>query len=219
MNTTQKTHRCKACKEYKDRTDENFARASMTRDGLSNTCLVCETEHRKAKTAEYKAKAFERAREKQANKALSVVQVQQSKTKINHFSKKGKIAHDELTEIKKQIRATAEDMNTRFCQGCGNGSVALDCSHILSVGQRPDLANDKDNISLLCRCCHVKHESLHIPFMIQLNCFESDLKYLYENDQQKFHKVFFKLLDYIEANPSDKKAEKILKNLEKQENY
>lgn len=183
----------------------------MSKDGLMNRCQECEIKRRTEKGKEYYEKAKLRAKEKQASKKP---EPQQARQKINHFSKKGKIAHDELTEVKREIRQQAQDMDNRFCRGCGRGDVGLDCSHILSVKQRPDLANDKHNINLLCRRCHEKHESFDIKLMLELRCFESDMRYTYAHDEQKFNKVLFKLLDYVEKY-NDSKAKKILERVEK----
>lgn len=123
MNTTQKTHRCKVCKSYKDRTVENFARANMTKDGLSNTCLLCETEHRKAKAVEYKAKAIERAKAKQANKAPSVVKEVRQPIKLKPQS--------ELDKLFSLIIRTAHE---KFCHACGQyGEIGdLQVGHIVN---------------------------------------------------------------------------------------
>jgi len=150
--------------------------------------------------------------ERQKEKVKTTPSVQ--KQKIPYFSAKGKVIHDEINEVKKQIRIQADDMNNRFCKGCNRGDVGLDCSHILSVAQRPDLATDKHNINLLCRICHLKHESFDIKLMLELKCFEDDMRYIFEHDEQKFNKVLFRLLDYVEKT-EDSKAKKILANIEK----
>ena len=53
-----------------------------------------------------------------------------------------------------------------FCEECKQSSGAyLDCSHTLSVDQcqkqgKSELAWDVDNIRVLCRSCHRKHDKL-----------------------------------------------------------
>lgn len=154
----------------------------------------------------YKKKALDRAKAKK-------------QAKIPFFSKKGQAAHDELMKIKNQIRQEAENVGNRFCQGCSRGDVGLDCSHILSVKQRPDLQRDKHNINLLCRLCHLKHESGDIKLMLELKCFEKDMTYIYAHDEQKFNKILFKLLDYVELHPYDKAAKRVLDRLEMSEKF
>ena len=201
MDKTQK--RCYDCKELKDATTENFYSFGQT-GYFSKRCIICQKAANKKKQEQYKAKSIERQKAKQ--KATPSV-------KIAYFSAKGKIAHDEITEIKKQIRVEAQDMNNRFCKGCSRGDVGLDCSHRLSVKQRPDLAADKDNISLLCRVCHVKHESMDIKLMLELKCFEDDMRYIHNKDEQKFSKILFRLLDHIEKT-DDSKAKRMLAKIE-----
>ena len=52
-----------------------------------------------------------------------------------------------------------------FCSEClVSSGVMLDCSHTISVDEaqktrRAELAWDKDNIRVLCRICHIKHDS------------------------------------------------------------
>ena len=197
------TKKCSTCHEYKQADDKHFFPFHMTKDGLMSRCMQCEIERRTIKGKEYYEKSKARAKEKQANKKP-----------IQHFSQKGKAIYDQLNGVKKQIRAEADNLDNRFCRGCGRGDVGLDCSHILSTKQRPDLQFDKHNVNLLCRNCHLKHESFDIKLMLELKCFESDMKYIYAHDQQKFNKVLFKLLDYIEKH-DDSKAKRMLERVEK----
>ena len=203
MDNTKKTKKCSDCKEYKQADDKHFFPFHMAKDGLMNRCMTCEIERRTIKGKEYLERSKARAKEKAANKKP-----------IQYFSQKGKAIHDQLTEVKKQIRIEADNLDNRFCRGCGRGDVGLDCSHILSTKQRPDLQFDKHNVNLLCRNCHLKHESFDIKLMLELKCFESDMKYIYAHDQQKFNKVLFKLLDYIEKH-DDSKAKRMLERVEK----
>jgi len=192
---------CTDCKTVKDKT--SFHQSSIHADGYNKRCKSCQNAITRHKAEVYTERAKARAKEKQANKKP-----------VQYFSQKGKAIHDQLTEVKKQIRIEADNLDNRFCMGCGRGDVGLDCSHILSTKQRPDLQFDKHNVNLLCRNCHLKHESFDIKLMLELKCFESDMKYIYAHDQQKFNKVLFKLLDYIEKH-DDSKAKRMLERVEK----
>ena len=203
MNKETKTKKCSDCQEAKPADTKHFFPFDSEGKYLQKRCQVCEAKRRVAKGKEYYDRSKARAKEKQANKKP-----------IQHFSQKGKAIYDQLNGVKKQIRAEADNLDNRFCRGCGRGDVGLDCSHILSTKQRPDLQFDKHNVNLLCRNCHLKHESFDIKLMLELKCFESDMKYIYAHDQQKFNKVLFKLLDYIEKH-DDSKAKKILERVEK----
>ena len=155
-----------------------------------------------------------RAREKAKSKPTQY----KPKQKINFFSEKGKEARIKLSQTKREIWQEATNKSEWvFCVGCGRGDMRLENSHILSVAQRKDLENDKNNINLFCNSCHCKHESFEISQLLQLNCFEADMRYIYEKDSTKFNKVFFKLLDYCELNAQDKKALSILQKIERVE--
>lgn len=118
------------------------------------------------------------------------------KTAINYFSVKGKIKHDAILKVKKEIRDSAKDSNTYFCQGCLRTDKKLDNSHILSIKQRSDLATDKDNINLFCRECHEDFESGNIERMTKSPTFLKDMRYIYEHDTSRFHDILFKMIDY-----------------------
>lgn len=153
-----------------------------------------------------------RAKEKQKNKPPQY----KPKQKIPFFSEKGRERHTTLTATKKEIWEQAVKENGWVaCEGCGRGDQRLENSHILSVAQRKDLENDKNNINLFCNSCHCKHESFEIPQLLQLKCFEKDMRYIYEKDETKFNKILFKLLDFVEANPQNKTAVSVLNRLER----
>ena len=60
-----------------------------------------------------------------------------------------------------------EEHGYNFCEECNVSSgVYLDCSHILSVDRcqkegKSELSYDVNNISILCRSCHQKHDKLY----------------------------------------------------------
>lgn len=79
------------------------------------------------------------------------------------------------SQIEDKIRDAKQELITNhliefgyaFCVECmRNGSgTRLDCSHVVSVKEclesgRAELAHDVDNLRLLCRECHKKHDGL-----------------------------------------------------------
>tara|TARA_R110000822_G_scaffold308582_1_gene436702 strand:+ start:480 stop:734 length:255 start_codon:yes stop_codon:yes gene_type:complete len=51
-----------------------------------------------------------------------------------------------------------------LCEDCGTSAGWLDCSHTISVDEcqkrgQAELAFDAANIRVLCRFCHIKHDS------------------------------------------------------------
>jgi 5-methylcytosine-specific restriction endonuclease McrA len=190
--------------------------AKSKRKIVCKNCLCIEkTGKTLFETLREKQKA-QQARSKERQKLKPIPQYQPKK-KINFFSDKGKTKHDEISEKKRIVRQQAERLDETYCKGCYRADCGLDTSHIISIAQRPDLATDINNISLLCRNCHVKHESGNIKLMLELNCFEKDMRYIYAHDETKFNKVLFKLLDYVETHPQDKKAVSIISKLENYE--
>ena len=109
MNNTETTQkgRCKVCAEYKERIIENFAQARLTKDGLSNTCKVCQRAITKHKAEVYAQNRDKRAREKKVNKTLSVKEVRQP-IKLKPQS--------ELDRLFSLIIRTA---HPKFCHSCG----------------------------------------------------------------------------------------------------
>ena len=122
MNNTETTQkgRCKVCAEYKERIIENFAQARLTKDGLSNTCKVCQRAITKHKAEVYAQNRDKRAREKKVNKTLSVKEVRQP-IKLKPQS--------ELDRLFSLIIRTA---HPKFCHSCGTfGEIAdLQVGHI-----------------------------------------------------------------------------------------
>lgn len=170
-----------------------------------------DAQKRKQKEAQKRAKE----RKEKKEKKLAPPQYKPAqKQKISYFSEKGKKRYNDISDVKKRLREQAQRTEQNYCQGCYRGDIALDCSHILSVAQRPDLETDINNINLLCRKCHVVHESGNITLMLELNCFEKDMRYIFHHDETRFNKLLYKLLDHVEKYPNDTKASAILKRIE-----
>jgi hypothetical protein len=115
------------------------------------------------------------------------------KERIPYFSFKGESTYKKLLAVKKEVRLEAIANDTYFCKGCGRGDIALDCSHIIAVSQRPDLQLDKDNINLFCRFCHDVWGSGDIVKMLKINSFKKDVEYILMNDNQRFETIMHKL--------------------------
>jgi hypothetical protein len=70
------------------------------------------------------------------------------------------------SRIKKAKQQKLEDMDYPYCETCKRSTgVRLDMSHIVSVKYAKEnscceLCWDVNNIELLCRECHMKHENL-----------------------------------------------------------
>ena len=93
----------------------------------------------------------------------------------------------ELNKVKAEIEEDAIHAGKYFCEGCGRGDGGLDKSHIISLRRRKDLGLIKRNIRLLCRSCHEKWESRDLSKMAELICFNDDLQYIKENDNEWYH--------------------------------
>lgn len=93
-----------------------------------------------------------------------------------------------LSNLKTKIREDAIFSGSYYCKGCGK-TGQLDCSHIISIKHRPDLQLDYNNIQLLCRECHLKHESWNKESMMSLLCITETTEYLKEHDQQRYQRL------------------------------
>lgn len=101
-----------------------------------------------------------------------------------------------LSTVKQDIRLEAIQNNEYFCKGCGC-TEALDCSHILSVGQYKALELVKENIQLMCRQrCHRTWESAPIEEQMALNCFADNLIFIYGQDMVAFNKFITRIEEY-----------------------
>jgi len=66
---------------------------------------------------------------------------------------------------KAKIASFINEYGYIFCEECKRSDLTpIDCSHIISVDQcqkqgRSELAYNVNNIRLLCRSCHIKHDT------------------------------------------------------------
>jgi hypothetical protein len=179
--------------------------------GLGASCMfekkhgITQKEHAKIQ----KTKSDERAKERQKLKPV----IPSVPTKINNFSKKGAIRAKEITETKRKVIELAKENGTLCCANCG--SLDYTNSHIIAVSQRPDLATDVNNITLLCLDpCHKLWGEGTIDKVIRMRNFLADVEYIYKNDDMRFNKILNKILDY-EAATSDKFAASIIRAMER----
>lgn len=155
-------------------------------------------------------------REKQAKyKAKQKDKPVTAKKRIVQISEEQAIFNEQLRKVKLEIVNWAVDNGQYYCQGTGKTPFILDCSHIISVKQRKDLALKSDNIQLLSREAHQIWESFDLSKMITLNCFVDNMEYIYKNDDELFQKLYHKLLDYYEKV----KYPSVLKLIKKIENF
>lgn len=123
-----------------------------------------------------------------------VYKEKKQKKKTTQQAKEIKIKNT-LSSLKKKAKEDAY-LAGNECEGCLKRIFqTLDYSHILSVGQRKDLENDKDNKNMLCRSCHSKWESNNAEQMTSLACFNKNMKYIREKDTERFWKIYFILND------------------------
>lgn len=118
---------------------------------------------------------------------------------------------NDLRELKNNAKKEWADKTDGKCQGCLKNKGFLDYSHILSVGQRKDLELDPNNKNLLCRSCHQDWESWNPEKMFNLACIDYNLKYVRENDESSFWRLYFKCSDQLMMNEC-KKMEEIDQN-------
>jgi 5-methylcytosine-specific restriction endonuclease McrA len=114
-------------------------------------------------------------------------------------------------KIKKQI---FDGKGHAECEGCAQYFASLDSSHKVPRSQSLALYDNPENIRLLCRDCHNKWEHGAVLQMIELRCFDQDMKYLFENDVERFWKIFFRMLDENNERPNGKLG-RIIFRLEK----
>ncbi len=174
---------CSCKKAVKKRTDE--ARHKATWDGIRK-----------------------RANEKKLLKHIENIPV---KKQIPRESLKGAEKRAKLDKIKRKLKDKADDMGMIKCKGCSldKPRAAIQASHSSSVGSRVDLAEDEDNMFLLCDPCHKIWENGHIREKINLHCFYGKMIYLYEKDKSKFYKFYDSLTDYCTYNNSEKAIKQI----------
>ena len=69
-----------------------------------------------------------------------------------------------------KLEKQREEHGYNFCEECGQSSgTYFDCSHVISVKEsqesgRSELAWDENNIKILCRFHHKKHDKLNLQF-------------------------------------------------------
>lgn len=145
--------------------------------------------------------------ERASQKPKKTYQIKKSPLKNNSKVKiqtqKEKQVKNKLSQLKNQIREKAILENKYFCWGCGKGGVQLDCSHILSVGQRKDLELQEENINLFCRDCHSAWESNNVVKMSSLLTFKKDLDYIKEKDERRYNKLFSQIEDVLSEGVED----------------
>lgn len=98
-----------------------------------------------------------------------------------------------MHETYRRIDTTRE----RKCQGCLRIDLPLSHSHILSQGNRPDLAADEENIQLHCfgdyLRCHEKWERGIINEVKHMADFERNLQYIKQQDEDAYNKIIAKM--------------------------
>lgn len=132
---------------------------------------------------------------------------------IPNFSEKGLAKAKAVTAMKKELKRDAVDGAYYECKGCLNYFAVIDASHKIPLSQNTKLAAEKGNVTLLCRSCHNAWENGTVAQMIALKCFVADMQYLYANDNERFHKIFYRLLDEFEKT-LNQKLEKVIIKLE-----
>ncbi len=72
-----------------------------------------------------------------------------------------------VDRILKQLRIELLEEVGPFCEDCGKpaGTVRLEVSHRISKALNFDYIAVRENLDLLCRLCHLKHEAGYWPLM------------------------------------------------------
>lgn len=121
-----------------------------------------------------------------------------SKSRPRQQTEKEREIKRELSNVKLKIDLDAIQSNEYYCKGCGISYPGMDRSHILAVGEYKELELDPDNINLLCRSCHHKHESKDVVQMVMLNCFCSDMEYTKLHDYNTFEGFLHDIKLYLQ---------------------
>jgi len=124
--------------------------------------------------------------------------------KIAMRSEKGKVIARKVAEMKAEVKMEALDGEYAECKGCGRHFQTIDASHKVPLSQSLALAANPENITLLCRDCHMKWENGTVPQMIELDCFVDDMHYLFDMDPERFWKIFYRCTDEWEKSPTPK---------------
>ena len=163
--------------------------------------------------------AAEKKRLEQVRKMAERAQAKQAgmppkkRPAIPNFSEKGLAKAKAVADAKKRIKSAAKEGAFYECQGCLKWFKVIDASHKIPLSQNENLAASEDNMTLLCRGCHSAWENGTVMEMIDLHCFVSDMQYLYEHDGERFHKIFFRMMDEYERTGSPK-LKKVITQLE-----
>ena len=133
-------------------------------------------------------------------------------TPIKQQTKKEGSIKKELSIVKNKIRQDALQNDEYYCKGCGV-TGALDCSHILSVGQFKELELDEENINLFCRTCHMNWEANDIEKMGKLLTFRKDLEYIKKHSRERYSKIVHKMQDFTSTTVTGEILLKIFQNI------
>lgn len=121
---------------------------------------------------------------------------------IPKFSKKGKVQANRVAAMKNQLKNEADEGGYMKCEGCWQYHKGLDASHKVPLSQSILLADEPSNIRLFCRDCHNRWEHGTVPELINLYCFAEDMEFLFDNDRERYWKIYFKIEDYSKQFPS-----------------
>lgn len=124
--------------------------------------------------------------------------------KIAVMSEKGKAAAKKVSKMKADAKSEALEGGCVQCKGCNRYFKTIDASHKVPLSQSLALAANPENITLLCRDCHLKWENGTVPKLIELDCFVDDMRYLFDADPERFWKIFYRCLDEHEKSPTPK---------------
>lgn len=126
------------------------------------------------------------------------------RAKISAMSEKGKVAAKKVSEMKAAAKLEAIEGDYVQCKGCNRYFQTIDASHKVPLSQSISLAANPENITLLCRDCHMKWENGTVPKLIELECFVDDMHYLFDMEPERFWKIFYRCLDEYEKKPTPK---------------
>lgn len=115
------------------------------------------------------------------------------KTKLKNFSNKNLINYNKKKKSYNEIDLERE----QICEGCGN-NLFLSRSHLISVKERKDLEDDKNNIRIYCmqrkdgsKGCHQRWES-NLENKKTLLDFEENMEYIKKMDIKIYNKILLK---------------------------
>lgn len=129
-------------------------------------------------------------------------------------SAKGAKRESEVKATKQKLKQEAKQDGWIECQGCGKFVKQIDGSHKIPLSRSIALASEKENIRLLCGECHPIWEHLRLPEAVDLACFLEDMLYVFRVDNDRFWRLFKKMLDFHEKMPTAKVG-RAIKEIEK----